>query len=887
MKRKKIILIDGNAIIHRSYHAIPPLTTKKGELVNAVYGFTSTLLAVIEKFDPEYIVASFDLKAPTFRHKKFAEYKATRKKAPDDLYQQIDRVKDMVKTFNIPIFEKEGFEADDIIGTMSKIVFDPSDDMDVIIVTGDLDALQLVNDDVSVYTMSRGISKAVIYDEKAVFDRYGLSPEQLKDYKGLRGDASDNIPGVKGIGEKGAITLLQEYNTLEGVYENIENLKGAMKKKLEDGKASAFLSKDLGTIHTEVEIDFDLEACATHEFDRKKVAELFHELSFNSLLKRLPGGDTDLSKKEEMAKMDEISCDVISSDGIDEFVVDLEKQEEVSVDWKSVDGKIQSMFFFWGKEKGYFLELNDDAVLKLKSFFENEANRKVSFDFKTLLKDLENSFGISLKGELWDTKLASYLLNSGRKIELEKVILEELGEEVEKQNGGQLSLGMESEGELAIKGCRRAMFFLRLKEIFEKRLKEIEKDQEKGRTIMDVFEKIETPLMRVLLEMEKNGVKLNVDLLGDMSEKIGKEIGALEEEIHDAAGRDFNINSPKQLAEILFDDLNIPTEGIKKTKTGYSTAASELAKMKDKHEIIGKIEKYREVFKLRSTYIDALPKLVDESSRLHTTFNQTVTATGRLSSENPNLQNIPIRTEAGKMIRTAFEAEEGKVFIAADYSQIELRVMAHISGDEKLIEAFNEGADIHKKTAAEVNKTSLDEVTKQMRSEAKALNFGVIYGMGSYGFSESAGISQKEAKEYIKSYMENFPGVAKYIEDTKDFVKKNEFVETRTGRRRYLPEINSSNFMVRSTAERMAINMPAQGFAADIMKLAMLAVYKEYKNNPDVKMILQIHDEIILEAKEELADEVSDKVRELMENIYKLNVPLVADVEVGKNWSEV
>lgn len=892
MKRKKILLIDGNAIIHRSYHAIPPLTTKKGELVNAVYGFTSTLLAVIEKFQPEYIVASFDLAGPTFRHEKFEQYKATRKKAPDDLYEQIDRVKEMVKTFNIPIFEKKGFEADDVIGTIAQGLVESQrskvksqDKLDIIIVTGDLDSLQLVSEDVSVYTMSRGISKAVLYDESAVFERFEISPEQLKDYKGLRGDASDNIPGVKGIGEKGAINLLKEYENLDGIYDHIDELKGAVKKKLEEGKEIAFLSKELGTIRTDVKIDFDLEACRTHEFDREKVTELFHELNFNSLLKRLPS--QSLSSDETGAKDKDVRCEVVSQNKVDEFAQKLSKQKEVSIDWRSVSGKIDSVSFFWGEKSAYFLEMNESAAFKLKDFFGQEETTKIGFDLKAFLGDLERSFDILVRGMLWDAKIASYLLNPGRKIDAPKVVLDELGEEFEKDNGGQLSLGMESGEELAQKNCKKPVYFWKLKEIFESRLKEISKDQKKGKTIVDIFEKIEIPLTRVLLDMEKNGVKLNTELLGEMSQKTGKEIKKLENEIHDLAKTDFNINSPKQLAEILFEKLKISTEDIKKTKTGFSTAASELSKMRDRHEIIKKIEKYREVFKLKSTYIDALPKLVDENSRLHTTFNQTVTATGRLSSENPNLQNIPIRTKAGKMIRAAFEADRGSVFVGADYSQIELRVMAHISGDKKLIDAFNRGEDIHKKTASEVHKVSLNEVTDKMRSEAKALNFGVIYGMGAYGFSESAGISQKEAKKYIQDYMDKFPGVAAYIKDTKEFARKNEFVETRTGRRRYLPEINSSNFQVRAMAERMAVNMPAQGFAADIMKLAMLAVYKEYKNNPDVKLILQIHDEIILEVKSDLADEVAKRVKELMEGTYKLNVPLVADVAIGKNWGEI
>ncbi|MDH4329989.1 MAG: DNA polymerase I [Candidatus Moranbacteria bacterium] len=927
MKRKKIILIDGNAIIHRSYHAIPPLTTKKGELVNAVYGFASTLLAVIEKFHPEYVAASFDLAGPTFRHEKFKDYKATRVKAPDDLYQQIDRVKELVRAFNIPIFEREGFEADDVIGTIAQHIScnmehetkSPEKDdeckklesksskelkdlkslrqladsnlktgLDVIIVTGDLDALQLVNEDVSVYTMSRGISKAVLYDQDAVFERYGLSPEQLKDFKGLRGDASDNIPGVKGIGEKGAINLLKEYETLEGIYEHIDELKGAVKKKLEDGKEMAFLSKELGTIKTDIELDLKLDECATHDFDREKVTSLFRELNFHSLLKRLPG-NSDLRKRDEaeMEKRKEIQCELLTEDGLKRFFDEMSKQKEVAFDLSCVGENVKALSFFWGEKKAYFVEIDDDSLEYIKEFFEKSSVKKIGFELKDAMRKMEEGLGVKMNLNVWDTKLASYLLNPGGKIDFGKVALEELGEEFEKDNGGQLSLGMEGIEEISQKGCKKVKIIFDLKQRLNEKLEEISNDQKKGKTILDVFEKIEMPLTRVLLNMERNGIRLNVSLMNEMSKKIGGELSNLEKEICDIAGRQFNINSPKQLTEILFDEMKISTEGIKKTKTGISTAASELEKLRGRHDIIASIERYREAFKLKSTYIDALPKAVDKNSRIHTTFNQAVTATGRLSSENPNLQNIPIRTVEGKMIRTAFESEDGWVFVAADYSQIELRVMAHISGDKKLIEAFEKGEDIHKKTAAEINKVSLDEVTDKMRSEAKALNFGVIYGMGSYGFSQSAGIDQKEAKKYIEKYMENFPGVAAYIENTKEFARKNEFVETKTGRRRYLPEINSSNFMVKGTAERMAVNMPAQGFAADIMKMAMLAIHKEFALNSDVKIILQIHDEIILEVKKELAEKVSHKLKEIMENTYKLNVPLVVDTEIGKNWGEV
>lgn len=890
-KNQKIVLLDGNAIIHRSFHALPPFTTKKGELVNAVYGFSSTLLAVIDKFKPEYIVATFDLKGPTFRHEQFEDYKATRVKAPDELYSQIERVKEVVKTFNIPIYEKEGFEADDMIGTIAKKINEGGEVPETIIVTGDMDTLQLVNDKTKVYTMSRGLSKAILYDETAVSARYGgLKPEQLKDYKGLRGDASDNIPGVKGIGEKGAINLLKEYVSLEGVYKNIANIKGSLKDKLEKDKMLAFTSKELGTIKVDVPFEFKLEECKTHDFDRQKLINLFRELGFYSLIKRLQGDDKGLTNNDRPQNnktkpgVKDFKYQILNKNEIDDFIKELKKEKEFAL---SIGGG--EIAFSWKAGRAYSLAFNEENIEKLKTILEDENIKKIGWNLKNDYKKLKER-EVVLRGIFFDVMLADYLLRSGEKIELERLIIAELGEEFKDSGSGQISLLGSSREEEAQKLSQKADYLWKLKGILEGKISTVAEEQKKYSKIKNltkVFSDIEMPLAEILAEMEINGIKINEIIFRGISEKIGIQVENLEKKIQELAGKSFNVNSTQQLATVLFEDLKISTEGIKKNKTGFSTAASELEKLKDVHPIIKKIESYRELFKLKTTYLENIPLLVSKDGRIHTTFKQEVTATGRLSSENPNLQNIPIKSELGKVIRTAFEAEEGNVFVSADYSQIDLRVMAHMSGDKKMREAFWAGEDIHLKTAAEVNKVTLSKVTQKMRREAKALNFGIIYGMGSFGFAQSADISRAEAKRFIDEYMENFAQVAEFIKKTKESARKKEFVETETGRRRYLAEINSPNFMVQAGAERMAINMPIQGLAADIMKLAMIKVYENFRNDKDIKMILQIHDEIILEVKEEKAQAVTEKTKEIMEQVYQLNVPLTVDVKVGRNWGEL
>lgn len=905
---KKLILIDSNAIMHRAYHALPPLSTKKGELVNAVYGFASTLLSVIENFKPDYIAASFDLAGPTFRHEEYKDYKATRTKAPDEFYQQIPRVKELVETFNIPIYEKQGYEADDIIGTLSTQA-EKNENLEVLIVTGDLDTLQLVTPKTSVYTMRRGLSDSVLYDKEKILERYGLLPSQIIDLKGLRGDPSDNIPGVKGIGEKTATELLKKYGNIENVYQNTEEIKGSVKDKLEKDRLKAFMSKKLATISIDVPVNLELEKTRVHDFDRAKLINFFKELNFYSLIKRIPeqeqtegirlaGSPEAILSEEGFGGVKDFKYEEINEKNSDKFWKEIEKQSEVAIaldcSGKFFKTKIYGIAFSWETGRSCYLKFEESVFKNLKNILENEKIRKVGYDLKSIHEHLYFS-GIDFQGAYFDIMIAAYLLDPGSKIELEKLIMIELGEEIEFSKGkkGQMEFLVDDEEKKRdIKEfCQKADYSFKLKKILLHKIEKISKQQkEEGQTrknLQEMFFDLEMPLIEVLAKMEINGVKINTMVLRGISEKIERRIKNLEEGIHKIAGTQFNINSPQQLAEVLFEKMKLPSVDIKKTKTGFSTASSELEKLRPSSEIIEKIEEYREIFKLKTTYLDTLPGLIDEKSRIHTTFNQAITATGRLSSAEPNLQNIPIRTDLGQLVRTAFVAEDGWRLISGDYSQIDLRIVAHVSDDKKLIEAFVRGDDIHRITASEINKVPISQVTEKMRRAAKALNFGVIYGMSVFGFSQASGIDREDAKKFIDEYMKKFSGVANYIIRTKEFAKRNEFVETLLGRRRNLSEINSPNYQIAQAAERMAINMPIQGLAADIVKLAMLEVQKEYQKNYDVKMILQIHDEVILEVRESVAEETAKRVKEIMESVFKLKVPLVAEVGVGDNWGEI
>jgi len=918
---KKLILIDANALMHRAYHALPPLVTKKGENVNAVYGFTSVLLKVVKDLRPDYIVCAFDVAGGTFRDKIYKDYKAGRAKPDQEFYDQIPKIKEVVKVLNIPIAEQRGFEADDVIGTLarqanSKFKIQNSK-FQTTIVTGDLDALQLVDENTEVYTLRKGIKDTVIYDEKAVEERYGLKPEQVIDFKGLRGDPSDNIPGVKGIGEKGASELLKNFGSIEKLYEAIEKnktgdlIKPRIKEKLIAEKDQALLSKELATINRDMDIKLDLEKCVWGDYDKEKLNELFRELEFYSLISRIEKANGDMNYESRIMSQENnkkyVRCVILDSDNkLDKFLVKLKEQRRFTFRTIIADNKDNLRGLLFSFEKGFVyyipiifedrrqnlfdlsdLDKNIDsnknhvtikpAVIfeKVKSILESEDHKKTGYFLKRDIKTLQDN-GISIEGLDFDILIAAYLLNPGKRDYSEdKIIFDYLEHRNNLEITGETDQEHEdskNKKEITDKEkIKHTSEIVKFSHFFELREK-LEGDLKRV-GMENLFYKIEMPLIKILAEMEKGGVKLDVELLKILSLELKGKILELSKKIYKLAGNsDFNINSSQQLSRVLFEKMKLPADDIKRTQTGYSVAASELDKLKDQHIIITFISEYKELVKLKNTYVDVLPKLINKKTgRLHTTFHQAVTSTGRLSSSDPNLQNIPIRTEIGRKIRKAFIAESGRKLLSADYSQIELRIIAMIADDKKMKEIFNKDLDIHIATAGEVNQVPIKEVTAEMRRAAKALNFGVIYGMSVFGFARSAGISRDKAKEFIENYMKRFSGVAEYIERSKKDAKEKGYAETLFGRRRYLPELNSSNAMVKNSAERMAINMPIQGTAADVMKLAMIKIDKWMKNynnkNKDaVRLLLQVHDELLFSVKEDNINEVSLSAKEVMEN---------------------
>lgn len=874
-KRKTLVLLDGNALIHRSYHALPPMTTKGGESVNAVYGFALTLFGVLEKFKPDYIAASFDLPGGTFRDELYSEYKAQREAAPDDLYNQIPRVKELVQAFNIPIYEKQGYEADDCVGTLAHQ--GEKAGVDVVIVTGDTDTLQLVTEHVKVFTLRKGLKDMVLLGPAEVKEKYGFGAERLVDYKGLRGDSSDNIPGVKGVGEKTATDLIQEFGSLEDIYASLEKVKPKIREKLEADRDMAFLSKKLGTIETKAPVTLDLPATVTRDFDRGTIETFLRELEFFSLLKRIPGSESETrdlkleTGKPKVSKKKEKR--VTTEKDLNEFLKAV--RGEIVAVW--IQEKEASLFGSGIEAVGLAtqtgvteIEWNPATAVILSVFLADPKQPKLVYDWKALWHALKKQ-GTDLLGVTEDLHLSSYCLGSHGKLDLETLFEEYVGRSL-------------THGSLVEN--TQALFTIKAK--LEESLKATALTQKQNHSVLTVLQEMELPLVPVLFAMEESGVLIEKGVFVTLSQEVDQALAVAEKEIFKLSGRDFNINSPKQLAEILFVDLAIPTDNIKKNKTGFSTASTELEKLRAAYPIIALIEEYRELAKLKNTYIDVLPGMVAADGRLHTTYDQAVAATGRLSSNDPNLQNIPIRTEWGKRMREGFIAAPGNVFVGADYSQIELRIAAHLSGDVTMIQAFENNEDIHRTTAAVVHGIQPEQVTDLMRREAKVLNFGIIYGMGAFGLAQAAKIDQKAASEFIKGYLKKFSGVAKYMEDMKAFVKEHGYVETELGRRRSLPEIESGNIALVRSAERMAINMPIQGLAADIMKLAMLdsrALLERYAGQ--AALLLQIHDELIFEVDETISRDFAEELKKVMENAYQLRVPLIVSVETGKTWGEI
>lgn len=832
---KKLILIDGNALVHRAFHALPPLTSPQGVVVNAVYGFAAILLKTIKDLKPDYLAAAFDLAGKTFRHEEFEDYKAHRVKGPDELYAQIGMVKDLLRAFGVAIFEKEGFEADDLIGSVAEQA-KKINDLQTIILTGDLDTLQLVEDEkVLVYTLRKGMSDTVLYNEQGVRERYGLEPYQVTDFKGLKGDPSDNIPGVPGIGDKTATALLQKYQTVENLYQELKKIKEFKKgevltpklaDKLKEHEPQAIFSKRLATIVRDVETDFSLKQVHWREnLSLEKIAKTFKGFGFFSLLKRL--SDVGLS----------------AQGGLD--------LEPVVPKVPVVSGP---------KNEVYFLSAEDGP--KLVKPLADPGQLIIGYHLKPLLKPLIAQ-GITIQSRLFDTQIAAYLVNSEfRDFDFEKVFYTEFGRTGDARQAEDV-----------------------------RALKEALGDKLKHKDLWKVFEEIEMPLIPVLAAMELRGITVNTGHLQSLSEEVEKEIAALEKKIYHLAGTDFNINSPQQLGEVLFQKLQLKTK-VKKTGGGaLSTAASELEKLRDEHPIIELIMQYRELQKLKNTYIDTFPTLIDKrDGRLHTTYNQTGTVTGRLSSQDPNLQNIPIRSALGQKFRRAFVAEKGWQLVSFDYSQLELRIVAHFAQDQKMLAAFQRGEDIHTRTAAEIFEVKPEAVTTVMRREAKALNFGLIYGMGIAGFSRAAGVDRTRAREFITKYLSEFSGVAAFMEKTKEEARRKGYVKTWFGRRRDLPEILSGLPQLAAQAERMAINAPIQGTGADIMKLAMIRIYRyiqEQRLGDQVRPLLQVHDELLCEIKMEMVNKGAQEFKLIMEKIWPVDVPLVVDVKRGDNWAEM
>lgn len=875
-KKKLLVLIDGNAIIHRSYHALPPMATKSGESVHAVYGFAMTLFSVIDKFKPDYIAASFDLPGGTFRDELYADYKATRTKAPDDLYAQIPKVKELVQAMNIPIYELPGYEADDCVGTLSKQ--GEAAGVEVIIVTGDTDTLQLVTDHVKVYTLRKGLKDMVLYGIPEVTAKYSFPPERLVDYKGLRGDSSDNIPGVKGIGEKGATDLIQEFGSLEDIYAALEKVKPKLREKLTADREMAFLSKKLGTIDTAAPVTLVLDECATHDFNQATIETFLRSLDFYSLVKRIPGAAVteSIAASTKPAKKSAKRVKSIATEADAKELLDRFRAEPVAV---VVDETEASLFGSAGiaavglatSTEAVEIIWNETTREVLSTFFADAEAKKITINSKELAHVL-SAVGAELAGTTEDVVLSAYILHAGRRSDIESLIVEHAG-------GSWPDLSLSEKA----KALRQLALELRAE------LETLAADQGGEYTVVTLLQSIELPLVPVLFAMEQAGILLEPAVFKSLSQEIDASVQSLEKEIYKFSGKEFNLNSPKQLADILFVHLAIPTEGIKKNKTGYSTASPELEKLRAEYPIIKLIEEYRELFKLKTTYVDVLPGMVKADGRLHTTFRQDVAATGRLSSVDPNLQNIPIRTEWGARIRTGFIATPGKKLVGADYSQIELRIAAHLSGDENMTRAFREGEDIHRATAALVHGLTPEAVSDSLRREAKALNFGIIYGMGAFGLAQATDMDQKKAAQFIKDYLAKFSGVAKYMDDMKKFAHEKGYVETALGRRRFLPEIQSTNQALVRAAERMAINMPIQGLEADIVKLAMLATDRliQEKFSGQATLLLQIHDELIFEVDESVAEKFSAALKPVMEDVYKLSVPLAVSVEIGNNWGEI
>ncbi|MHB1293844.1 MAG: DNA polymerase I [Anaerolineae bacterium] len=917
--KKRLMLIDGHALAFRAYHAIPPLTSPSGEPTNAVFGFISMLLKAIEDLKPDYVIAAFDV-GRTFRHEEYAEYKGTRAQTPDDLRAQFDRVLQMVRALAIPICTQPGYEADDVLGTLSAQASQQG--LEAVIVTGDSDTFQLVADDVKVLTPRRTLGETALYDPAAVRERYGLEPAQLVDLKALVGDTSDNIPGVRGVGAKTATALLQQYGTLEAIYEHLDEVRPERYRvALEAGRESALMSKHLVTIVRDLPVELDL-LHRWGDYDREQVMALLRELGFGTLADRIPRTapvgpaaqlglfDTAVEavtggEAPAVCALGEY-CAVDTEEALDALVTRLEAGAGFAIDTETdqtdaMRAHLVGISLSDAAATGYYLPVGHDRRLnvgrqldldvvrrKLGPLLADPALPKTCHNAKFDLIVLARH-GLPVSGLSFDTMLAAWLLEpSGRGIGLKNQAWQRLGaemtpiEDVIGKGRNQTTMDLVAVSKAAPYACADADMTLRLAAVLRPELD--------VRNQWDLFADIEMPLVPVLMGMEMHGMRVDRAYLEAMSREMAQRLDALQADIWEGCGRTFNINSTKQLAEVLFDVLKLPV--VRRTQTGYSTDVSVLEELRDKHPVVALILEHRQLDKLKGTYLDALPALINpETGRVHTSFNQAGTSTGRLSSSDPNLQNIPVRTELGRLVRAAFVAPEGAVLLGCDYSQVELRLLAHFTGDPELTNAFMRDEDVHASTAAALLGIPLEQVTKEQRGLAKTINFGILYGMSDYGLSARTDLSVTQARQFIEAYFERFGHVKAYLESTLRRATEHGHVETILGRRRYFPELQPNthvNAGLKRAAERQAINAPIQGSAADIIKLAMIQLDRRLRESDlRARMVLQVHDELVLEVPEDEVDRATALVIETMENAYKLDVPLKVDAAVGKNWMEM
>ena len=917
MENNRLLIIDGNSIMNRAFYGIMSskmLTTPDGIYTNAIYGFLAILFKELEDLKPNYIAVAFDLKAPTHRHKMFDGYKATRHGMPEELAQQMPIIKEILKDMNITIIEKEGYEADDILGTMSKRA--ENEGINVTILSGDRDTFQLATDKITIRIprTKAGKTEEDDYDKSKIEETYGVMPRQLIQVKGLMGDTSDNIPGVPGVGEKTALKLVQEYGNIDKLYEKLEagnsNIKGALKDKLTTNKQLAYMSRTLGEILLDAPIDISMKDIKIKQWNTEKVTQKFKELRFNRFLERfnlneLSNKNSKTNNIDDLLKINTI--DFMQNKNIDSIMENIKQKQEMIYHFelenikenRIIDKKIKSITIYNKQinEATYIYNIKEeDFIEKFKEIFEDENIKKVGYDLSidyVILKQLE----INMQNIYYDAKIAGYDLNPTNKNTLKELAIQYLDIDIdqylsvkaENNENEQINLfdivtKQEENSKNNIELSKyteslNAYIIGKLLDITINKLKEID--------ALSLFENIEMPLVQILGSMQYEGMYVDKDALKDFGNELKLQIDKLTSEIYDLAGEEFNINSHQQLGNILFEKLNLPSK--KKTKSGYSTDVEVLEKIKFEHPIVEKVLEYRTLTKLNSTYVEGLLQYINPiTEKIHSYFHQTITATGRISSTEPNLQNIPTRAELGKNIRKAFKPKDGNVYIDADYSQIELRVLAHISQDENMQVAFKKGEDIHKQAASKVLNIPIQEVTKEQRSSAKAVNFGIVYGISDFGLANQLGVSNKQAKEYIKQYLEKYSGIKHFMDDIVESAKAKGYVETLFHRRRYVPELQSNNYMVRQFGARVAMNTPIQGTAADIMKLAMKNVYQELKKNKlDAKIILQIHDELLIEVSKQDKEKAKKILKDCMVKAATLSVPLEVEVSEGENWYEV